>query len=173
MFSRSDIEKYFIAEKQEALVFLIIGSLAIVLGCILYYFLKSNFYKGAAIPLLVVGIIQVVVGATVYARSDRQRVAIVYAYDMDPGKIKNEEIPRMEKVNRNFVMYRWVEAALLISGFALVLAFRKNPVQSFWLGLGITLSIEAAGMLFADRMAEKRANIYTQQLKEFVRGKIT
>jgi len=52
MFSKQDIEKYFLAEKQLGLLFIIIGAIAIVLAIVFFFLLKTSFYKGAAIPLL-------------------------------------------------------------------------------------------------------------------------
>src|SRR3974390_1876133 len=109
MFTKADIEKYFVAEKNESLLFLVIGLLAISLSVFFYSYLKSSLYKGAAIPLLAIGLIQAIVGFTVYSRSDTQRISVVYAYDMNPGKLKNEELPRMRTVNQRFVIYRWIE----------------------------------------------------------------
>lgn len=169
MFTKTDIEKYFFAEKQESLFFLIIGLIAILLAISVYFFLKSNFYKGAAIPLLVIGLIQVVVGYTVYSRSDKQRIDNVYAFDMNPWKLKNGELQRMKTVNRNFIIYRWIEIALTITGIALVFCFRGENEKSFWLGLGIALTVQAAIMLRADYFAEKRAKVYMEQLKTFAK----
>ncbi len=63
MFTKTDIEKYFTAEKQESLLFMLIGIAGIVAALILFFFLKTNFYKGAAIPLLLVGLLLGVVGS--------------------------------------------------------------------------------------------------------------
>ncbi|MFI5156339.1 MAG: hypothetical protein ACHQEM_09140 [Chitinophagales bacterium] len=167
MFTKADIEKYFIAEKNESLLFLVLGVLAISLSIFFYSYLKTNFYKGAAAPLLLIGLIQAVAGYAVYARSDQQRIEMVYAYDMNPGKLKSEEVPRMNKVNRDFVIYRWVEIGLLAIGIMLIFLNRSNPKGSFWLGLGITLAIQAAIALGADYFAEKRAKIYCIQLENF------
>jgi predicted membrane channel-forming protein YqfA (hemolysin III family) len=167
MFSKTDIERYFMAEKQESLLFIIIGALAILAAIAFYFLLKSAFFRGAAFPLLLIGLIQLTVGYTVYKRSDADRIRNVYAYDMNPGALKQQEIPRMEKVNRNFVIYRWVELALLVAGLILSFTFGQNPGRSFWYGLGIALSLQAVIMLAADYMAEKRALDYTRGLKAF------
>ena len=167
MLTKAEIEKYFTAEKSESLLFLVIGIIAILLAIAFFFFLKTSFYKGAAVPLLVIGIIQAVVGFTVYARSDGDRIRNVYSYDMDPGRIKNEELPRMEKVNRNFLIYRWVEIVLAIAGIVMIVKFRNQPDSSFLYGLGITLAIQAILMLGADYFAEKRAIAYTKQIVEW------
>lgn len=167
MFTKADIEKYFLAEKQESMLFLIIGAVAIMLAFVFYFFLKNNFYKGGAIPLLVIGLIQLIVGYTVYARSDEQRIDNVYAFDMNPDKLKNQELPRMKIVNKNFVIYRWVEIIILAVGIALIFCYYGNSSKAFLFGIGITLSIQSALMLGADYFAEKRAKIYTEHLENF------
>ncbi len=169
MFTKTDIEKYFFVEKQESLFFLIIGIIAILLAITFYFFLKNNFYKGAAIPLLIIGLIQTVGGFTVYARSDKQRIDNVYAYDMNPSQLKNEELPRMQAVNKNFIIYRWVEIAFIITGVGLMIYFKDDKEKIFWLGFGMALTIQAALMLGADYFAGKRAKVYTEQLESFVK----
>ncbi|HEX4851238.1 MAG TPA: hypothetical protein VFV08_10545 [Puia sp.] len=170
MLTKLDIEKYFVAEKSESLIFLIIGIVAIAVSIFFFLSLKTNFYKGAAIPLLIVGLIQVVVGYTVYARSDEQRISNVYSYDMDPGKLKSEELPRMKAVNKRFIQYRWIEIALLIIGIILILSHRIEIAKNYWAGFGITLALQAAIMLGTDYFAEKRADVYARKLESFIAG---
>jgi hypothetical protein len=167
MFTKADIEKYFIAEKSESLLFIIIGAAAILLAILFFFLLKTNWYKGAAIPLIVVGLMHLVVGYTVYKRSDEDRLQNVYAYDMNPSLLKTKEIPRMEKVSSNFVIYRYIEIILLLAGLALFFYLKNDVDKSFWVGLGLALAIEAAVSLGADYFAEARAKVYTKGLKEF------
>lgn len=169
MFTKSDIEKYFLAEKQESLLFIIVGIAAIVAAISFFFLLKSSFFKGAALPLLFVGIIELVVGYTVFKRSDDDRVRNVYAYDMNPSELRDKEIPRMETVNRNFVIYRWVELAFLVTGIILSMVFGQNPGRTFWYGFGIALSLQAGILLVADYFAEKRALMYTKGLQSYTR----
>jgi hypothetical protein len=173
MFTKADIEKYFVAEKNESLLFLVLGILAISLSIIFYSYLKSAFFKGAAIPLLVIGLIQAIVGYTVYSRSDQQRISIVYAYDMDPARLKNEELPRMKKVNERFVFYRWTEIIFFLTGLVMMIIFRNNPEKRFYFGFAITLALQAAIMFCADYFAENRASTYTKQLTSFTEQKST
>jgi hypothetical protein len=170
MLTKTDIEKYFNAEKNEILLFIIAGICAIMLAIVFFFYLKNNWYKGAAILFLVVGLMHLVVGTIVYNRSDKGRLRNVYAYDMNPEELRTKEIPRMEVVNKNFVIYRYTEIVLLLAGLGLYLFFNPQPDKRFWVGLGIALAIEAAISLGADYFAEKRATIYTSQLKEFVKS---
>jgi hypothetical protein len=166
MLTKTDIEKYFIAEKQESLVFLIIGIAVIVIGLVFYFAMKTQVYRGAAIPLLVLGLVQAVAGYAVYVKSDDQRVSQVYAYDMNPDQLKTVELTRMRKVKTNFLIYRWIEIGLFIAGIALIIIF-KTESKTFWLGFGLTLTLMAAELFIADFIAEKRAVYYTNLLEEF------
>jgi hypothetical protein len=171
MFTRTDIEKYFIAEKQESLLFLVIGIIAIILAVAFHFFTRPAAYKGAAIPLFLIGIIQIVVGFTVYDRSDADRIRNVYAYDMNPDQLRQEELPRMEKVAGNFVLYRWMEIAFAAAGIILIIKMGGKKGNSFWYGFGIALMIQAFLMLGADYFAERRAKKYTLGIKAFLNEK--
>ncbi len=165
----SFIYKYFIAEKQESLLFLIIGIAAILLAVICWFFIKTNppFFKGAAIPLIVIGLIQCVVGFTVYTRSDKQKADVAYNIGMEPVSfVKQKEYPRMKTVMKNFVIYRWLEIAFIITGIVLIFLFRTNPDKTFWYGFGITLALQGVIMLGADYFAEKRGKVYTEELRK-------
>ncbi|PWT99160.1 MAG: hypothetical protein C5B52_11100 [Bacteroidetes bacterium] len=168
MITKAEIEKYFVQEKQESLLFLVLGLIAIALALAFYFYWKTEFHKGAAIPLIVIGLIQAIVGYSVYSRSDNQRISNVYAMDMDPGKLKSDELPRMKKVMQNFVIYRWTEIVLLVVGIILIFLYRSNIDKSFWFGLGITLAIQSAIMFSADLVAEKRGARYSNGLEEYL-----
>jgi uncharacterized membrane protein len=177
MFEQKDfsfIYKYFIAEKQESLLFLIVGIVAILLAVIFWFFVKSNpsFFKGAAIPLLAIGLIQIAVGYSVYSRTDKQKANIAYNIGMEPvAYVKQTEQPRMKTVMKNFVIYRWVEIAFIITGLVLIFLFRLNPDRSFWYGFGVALAIQAIIMLGADYFAEKRGKLYVNELEKITASK--
>lgn len=168
MITKADIEKYFIAEKQESLLFIGIGIAAILIALVGIFLWKTQAWKGAAIPLLAIAFIQITVGYTIYKRSDKDRVRVVYALDMNPNDLKTKELPRMEKVNKNFVLYKYVEIAFTVAGIILIALYKNNTEKQFWLGLGAALLIQAIAMLSADFFAEKRATVYTNQLKKTV-----
>jgi hypothetical protein len=168
MFTKTDIEKYFNAEKGESGVFMAIGIVGIIAAIILFFVIKTNFYKGAAIPLLLVGLLLGVVGYNVYKRSDGDRTRNVYAYDMNPGELKEKELPRMETVMKNFIIYRYTELALALIGIGLFFYFKNNIDKEFWKGFGAALTIMALLALSADYFAEKRGRVYIDGIKSFV-----
>ena len=156
------------SEKAESWVFMAIGIAGILLAIIAFFFLKTSFYKGAAMPLLLIGLLLGIIGFTIYKRSDEDRIRNVYALGMNPGELKEKELPRMEVVMKNFIVYRYLEIALAILGIALFFYFNSNQSQSFWKGVGIALAIMALLALTADYFAEKRGLIYISQLKDFI-----
>lgn len=168
MFTKADIEKYFVAEKQQAFLFLLIGIAALVTAIVFLMFLKNNFYKGAALPLLLVGLLSGVAGYTVYKRSDADRVRNVYAYDLNPTELKERELPRMQKVMKNFTVLFWSELVLLLAGVGLFIYFRNNTAHDFWRGFGVSLAVMALFALLADRYAANRGKAYTEGLQSFV-----
>jgi drug/metabolite transporter (DMT)-like permease len=168
MFTKTDIEKYFNAEKAESWVFMAIGIAGLALAVVFFFFLKTNLYRGMAVPLALIGLLMGIVGFTVYKRSDQQRIENVYAYDMNPGQLKDKELPRMKKVMKSFAVYRWLEIFLFLSGAGLYIYFIRDFRQDFWRGFGFALAVMALLALGADYFAEKRGHVYTKGIEHFV-----
>lgn len=168
MFTKTDIEKYFIAEKTGGLFFAILGVLAIILALVFFFYLKSNFNKGMAIPLILVGLLFSIAGFTVYKRSDADRLKNIYAFDMNPVELKNKELPRMEKVMKNFVALKYAESALFLLGLVLFVYFKNDELNTFWKGFGLSLAVMTMIAWGADHFAEKMASVYFNGLKSFV-----
>ncbi len=169
MLTKDDIEHYFLAEKSGSWGFMAIGIAGILTAVIFYFVLKTSFYKAAAIPLLAVGLMMGIVGYNIYKKSDEDRKRNVYALTMNPGELKEKELPRMEAVMKNFVIMRYVEIALALAGIGLFVYLSKNELQLFWKGFGAGLAIMTLLALTADYFAERRGSFYTKQLKEFTK----
>jgi len=152
------IELYFRAEKAESLVFILAGVAAVGGAVWLLLTQRSALTTGLAIPLIVVGLIQLVVGGTVYLRSDAQQAELVALHAQSPNQFVALEAPRMQQVNRNFDMYKLVEIAFIVVGTGLIF-FRQH--HDFWLGLGLGMLLQGTVMLTADIFAERRADAYT------------
>lgn len=169
MFAKSDIEKYFQAEKSEAVIFIIAGVVAVVVAAVLMIWYRNAFNKGLVLSLIAVAVIHLTVGVAVFRRTDKQRINNVYAYDMDPASLRNEEVPRMQKVIKNFVVLRWIEIALAVTAVLLIVFFRKSPAHIFIYGVGVGLLIQSVVSLTLDFFAEKRAHEYLDGLRAFLR----
>ncbi len=165
MLTRADIEKYFTAEKQMALFFVVLGLLAVGLAVWFLFLQKNPVLKGMGLPFIVLGLLQAIAGYAVYQRSDKQRIDLVYAYDMNPSVLRQAELPRMEKVNSRFGIFLAVEVALLIAGVVLFFLYRQAPEKQWFYGLGLGLLLQGLVMLAGDGFAFSRARTYTTALK--------
>lgn len=155
------IEKYFTEEKNESVLFVFVGLAAISVACYFILKLKEPFYQGMAYPLIAVALIQLVVGSTVYVRSPKDITRVTQMVQHEASKIQSEEIPRMQVVMKNFVIYRWVEIILLLVGISL---YAFTEPQSMLRGIGLGLLIQACFMLLLDYFAESRGRIYLDYL---------
>ncbi len=70
------IIKYFNGEKNESYVFILIGLLAFAMAMYFIFVLKSSFWRGVAIPFIIVAMLEFIVGYTIVKRShkDLERV---------------------------------------------------------------------------------------------------
>ena len=158
----NQIEKYFNAEKYESLLFVLVGINAIAFALYFILKLKQPFYNGMAYPIIAVALLQIVVGGSVYFRSPKDIARVQEIMQNNKTRIDTEEIPRMKVVMKNFVIYRWVEIALIITGIILFFAFAD---KTFWKGFGLALSVQAAFMLLLDFFAESRGKTYLEYLQ--------
>ncbi len=157
------VTTYFTEEKIESLFFIIIGSITVLLALTFLLIIKYSLFKGLAIPLLLVGIMQLMVGCTIYRRTTKDIIQVELLIKKQSQYIQNNEIPRMEVVLKDFVIYKWIEISFMIIGFILIMVFYKSP-QTFWKGLGLGLLIQASLMLCLDLIAKQRGEIYIQFL---------
>lgn len=161
------IERYFTEEKIESIIFLILGIISIILALFFWVVIKYSLFNGTAYPLLLIGFIQIVVGTNIILRTPKDIERVVYMIKNTPKKIQTDEIPRMEKVIRNFKTYKILELGLILCGIVLYLSFFNSKLP-FWKGLGLGLIIQSCIMFVLDLLAEDRAIKYIDEL-----GKIT
>ncbi len=159
------IEKYFSGEKGESYLFLIMGIIALIFALYFVLFLKQPFWKGVAIPFVVIAILEITVGATIVARTPADKLRVETIIKNEPSKINSEEIPRMQKVMKNFIVFRYTEIVLILIGIILMYAL---PQYNFWKGIGLGLFLQASIVLALDFFAEKRGSYYLDYLTEFV-----
>ncbi len=168
MLTKEYIEKYFLTEKQDGLMMMIAGLIVIALAIFLLIKGNDSFSKGVSIILVVTGIWQMIMGYPAFMHSDAYRIDIVYAYDMNPHILKNEELPRVEKTTKSLRNYRILEASLFLVGVALAIIFFSNEEKAIWYGIGLGLALQAMVIFIMDHFAAKRAEEYWFYLKTFV-----
>jgi hypothetical protein len=159
------IVKYFNGEKAESYIFILIGVIAFAMALYFLFVLKTSFWKGIAIPFIIVALLEFVVGYTIVTRSPKDTIRVETFIQKNPQSIRTLEIPRMEKVLSNFLIYRYVEIALIFLGIVLMYS---SMLDTFWRGLGLGLFIQASIILCLDFFAERRGHIYIVYLQEFI-----
>lgn len=161
----SSIEKYFNGEKAESYVFIVIGLVALLIAFYFVFTLKTSFWRGVAIPFILVAMLEFIIGYTIVKRSPKDIYRVESFIKVQPSKITLDEIPRMEKVMKNFVIFRYVEICLILLGIILMYSSLNDTL---WRGIGLGLFMQASIVLSLDFFAERRGHIYLEYLKEFV-----
>ncbi|MCB9251338.1 MAG: hypothetical protein H6605_02665 [Flavobacteriales bacterium] len=161
----SRVHWYFSGERNESLLFIIIGLVTMVMSFYFWLFVNQKFYNGIGWPLLLVSIIQLTVGISIFLRSPYDERRVEGFLKNSHKSIRNLEIPRMEKVMKSFVIYRYVEMTLIVLGLILFLYTQK---AGFWRGVSLGLIIQAGLMLIADQFAENRGKLYLEFLKNYL-----
>jgi hypothetical protein len=121
--------------------------------------------KGIAIPFLLVSSLEIIVGLTLIYRSPKDIIRVETYLSEKTEMIQKEEIPRMEKVMRNFILFRYTEITLIIIGVILMYGARQN---SLWNGIGLGLFIQSSTVLLLDFFAERRGEVYLEYLKSMI-----
>jgi uncharacterized membrane protein YhhN len=156
------IDVYFGAEKFESLLFMLVGASAIAVALVLLR--RRSRLRGMAIPLIAVALIQLVVGTTVYLRSDAQIAQLRQQAQEMPAQFRHDETVRMKAVIANFEVYRNIGIGLLALGMALVVLGRN---REFVLAFGLGLALQSGLMLALDQAAEARAQDYLLSVRAF------
>lgn len=155
---------YFSGEKRESLVFLVAGVVAIAASV---YLLASRSPKlGMAYPLIAIALIQLIVGGAIFFRTDAQMASLQAQLQKDPPAYAAAELSRMASVRRGFKLYKAIEITLLAAGLAgMVLLRDRQTLYAASLGL----ALEAGLMLAFDLVAERRADVYVQEIRSLSR----
>jgi hypothetical protein len=157
------IKTYFTAEKNESLLFMLMGVAAIAFSAYALVKWSEPYYKGLAIPLVLIGIIQIVVGGSVYYRTDKQTADLEKLHKASSTDFKSKETPRMEVVMKNFSLYKKIEIAFVLVGILLIVfAYSRD----FWLGVGVGMLLQGAIMLTLDIFAERRGTVYIEVIRK-------
>ena len=140
---------------------MIMGLAAISFSAYALWKWNDTFYKGIAIPLIMIGIVQLVVGGSVYFRTDNQVLRLEQLYQANAAEFTKAETPRMQVVMKNFSIYKKIEIAFVVIGLLLIVFASARP---FWLGLGAGMLLQGAVMLTLDIFAENRGVEYLKHI---------
>jgi hypothetical protein len=168
MFTKTDIERYFTAEKMSGTILMVMAAVFMLAAVYLLLGQRSAFYKGLSIPLILFSVIFLYRGYSVYSTADESRVRNVYAYDMDPGRIKEKELPGLRKSLEQTKRGMWIEVAVFITGIFMWLYFRDPSARTFLQGIGIALALSAFLSYGIDFAGKNRTSEYLKKAGSFI-----
>lgn len=151
---------YFTAEKRESLLFLMAGAAAIAAS--IYLWATGSPHRAMAWPLTAIALIQIVVGWTVWARTDGQMKDLHTLLAKDRTAYAAVEAPRMATVRRSFRVYKAIEIVLLVAGLAGAVFLRDRVALH---AASVGLALQAGLMLVFDLYAESRAEVYVERIR--------
>jgi len=161
------MRKYFESEKKAVLLLSFVGFIMLCLGLWLYLKAESPRWQGMGIPLFAIAIPQLLIGGSIYFRTDRQVNRLIQLLAEQPKEYISQEIARMERVNKSFRIYIGISLSLFIIGISLLISGVIGQLRPFLMGFGGGLALQAAIMMIFDLFAEMRAALYTSSIVRF------
>jgi len=164
---RRTMHAYFEGEKNEAWAFGAAGIVTVGGGAPLFA-ASDDLYRGAAFPLVVVGIVQLAAGIVLLAKTDAIVTDLDRRLDTSKAAFLEVERPRMQKVRAQFDFLAATELVLMVAGIGLATygGARDNHLLT---GIGGGLALQSAAMLAFDAAASTRADTYSANIEAFAR----
>lgn len=160
---REAMRAYFQGELQEAAAFLGVGIGTAFIGSSLAT-RRDDVGIGAASAILPVSAIEIGAGLVLLFRTDSQLADLLALHRKSPAAYRREELPRMQRVNFWFDVYKGIEIGLIALGTGGVIFGAVDDREGF-IGAGIGLAAQAGAMLTFDFVAEGRADRYTERIE--------
>ncbi len=166
------LRAYFLAEQQAGLCAVGLGFVSLAIAW--WLFRSVSPFRSMMIPLGVVGLLQVGVGAGLYIKTPAQVRALeaglsqATAHPEARGpEARDKETQRMQRVQANFVLLKFGWIALVAVGLGLVVFMRGRPGI---VGVGLGILLQAVVMLAFDLFAEARGADYLRWLQQGTGG---
>lgn len=161
-----DMHAYFRGEKRAGPFFFGAGLASAGAGALLVT-RDDELARGAAYPLFALGLVEMIVGAAVYLRTDAQVARLDTQLKTDPAAFKAAEAERMRKVNNQFVLLMVTEAVFIAGGTAMASVAAQKDCCRAVQGVGLGLAAGGATLLTLDLFAFARGRLYEGSLRRF------
>lgn len=161
MTPHAELLTYFTAERDLGWAALGVGIAAAITASLLWRGRAVPVRKGLLVPVLLLALGGIVGGPILAGRSSGQIEGLGARIQSDPAAVRGEELPRMQQVNANWTPLKIGWLVVIAAGGA-VAAFRRGT----WRGAAIGTVGLAATLLVVDTFAERRADRYTEMLRQ-------
>lgn len=148
---------YFGLEKAWAMGLTAFGLVALALAIFLWT--SKGAYRGAALPVALLALVETGVGAGIVLRTDRQVEELVT--QVDAGADLRAERARMGRIVQSFEVAKVFEITLIGLGIAMTYGLRS---RDFAFAAGVGLIAQCGTLLVFDLIAERRAEVYVSAL---------
>jgi hypothetical protein len=129
---------------------------------VFFAFQQKPFLKGISYAVIPFSILLLIICLGIISRTPKD-IKRVSALQMEkPHRVPLVELPRMEKVMKNFNIIKKVELAVFIIGLLLLVLFWPNEIVR---GVAIGLLVMGASLYTFDYFAESRGETYMQFLQ--------
>ncbi len=122
--------------------------------------------RAAAVPILTVGLVELIIGVGLFARTGAQVSELDAQLRSDPDRYAREESERLRGVIARFGLFRTVEALLLVAG-AGTAGLGAVLDEDRAIGAGLGVGVQAGVILVLDALAEARAERYLESIERF------
>ena len=169
MFTKTNIEDYFVAFKNEQLFLIILGSLALIVALVFFAGLKTQWYKGFALPLAVFAVLNIGAGFLNYKKADTLKVRSVYNYDLHPELLRTKELPRIKEMNKNFTVLIYVNISIIFAAAFIFFYFKKREENEYYMGVAASLFLVAVLSVGMYSVMKKRSGNYEEGIINYTK----
>jgi hypothetical protein len=164
---REDLRRFFREDRRHAAVLFGVGASTLIAGGVLVA--RPGFARATSYPLLGVGLLQAVIGAGIFLRTNAQMARLEAQLTNDPSALREAEHKRMTRLHRQYIAVEVAEGAMVVAGATLLgIGARQN--RDVLAGIGLGLLIQGALTLPLDLIADHRGERYRGSLSRFQVG---
>ncbi|ANQ51770.1 hypothetical protein MY04_4434 [Flammeovirga sp. MY04] len=159
------LEAYTSAQKWVGINFIILGSILVILaGIFTFFVLKTPMSTGMKWGALVSGILILVGGMSYYSFCNKTQLSSQAIYKRDVTEFLQFEYERMEKVDKDFLLYQLTFTAFIVAALIIIL-FINMPLLK---GVSYAVAILFLGILIIEGFSHTSITKYTSELKKEV-----
>ncbi|GEM_PF-2081897 len=138
------LEAYSKAQKLSGFHFILLSAALFLLsGGLQFFFQSSDLASGLKIGALVCGLLFAVMGFSYRNYVDKMQSATVEQFRANPAEALQTEQLRMEKTLREFPLYQYVFAGIIVIGLLVVLFVGSG----FWQGIAYSMILTFWGAM--------------------------
>jgi hypothetical protein len=169
MFTKADIDNYFISYRQEHLFLLLLAAIAVIAALILYFVYKKDLYKGIAIAIASFAIVFFTTSLSEYRRADRLRVVSTYNYDLHPEYLKTKEIKRIISLQKTIQIELYFSLFFIVAAVSLYFYATKKLQSAYLQGIALGVFFMAGIAATTFYVMQKNALQYEKGIVEFTK----